>query len=285
MKNSRRQFFQKAGAGLLALGVAPALQTSEVLASETAWEPKKPELFKLGIAGWTYYKMKLDPALDSMEKAGAHYLCIKNFHLPYDATDAQIAEFHAKLKAKGVTGDAVGPVNMKTEAETDKMFEYAKRVGVKVMSAVPAFEVLPYVSKKAKEYDIKVAIHNHGYGDKMYPTLQSIYEKVKDLDVRVGMCHDIGYTKQLGFDPAAETIKYADRIHDVHLKDIDSEGKDMKDTPVGRGIIDMPAFVKALRKIKYNGVVHLEYEKDPDDNLAGICESLGYFRGVIAGMQ
>ena len=275
----------KAGAGILALGVAPTLQASEVFASEAPLESKKPELFKLGIAGWTYFKVKLDPALDSMEKAGAHYLCIKSFHLPYDATPDQIAEFHTKLKTKGITGLAVGPVTMKSEAETDKMFEYAKRVGVKIMSAVPSFEMLPYVSKKAREYDIKVAIHNHGYGDKLYPTLQSIYEKVKDLDIRVGMCHDIGYTKQLGFDPVAETIKYATRIHDVHLKDIDSEGKDMKDTPVGRGIIDIPAFIKALRKTKYSGVVHLEYEKDPDDNLAGISESLGYFRGVIAGMS
>ncbi len=285
MKNSRRQFFKKAGAGILALGAVPALKTSEVFASETTFEPKKPELFKLGVAGWTFWKMKLEPALDEMEKAGAHYLCIKSFHLPYDSTPEQIAEFKAKLAAKGVTGLAVGPVNMKSEAETDQMFEYAKRVGVKIMSAVPSFEMLPYVSKKAKEYDIKVAIHNHGYGDKMYPTLKSIYEKVKDLDVRVGMCHDIGYTRQLGFDPAAETIKYAERIHDVHLKDIDSEGKDMKDVPVGRGIIDIPAFVKALRKIKYSNLVHLEYEKDPTDNLAGITESLGYFRGVIAGMQ
>ena len=73
----------------------------------------------------------------------------------------------------------VGPVNMQSEKETDQMFEYAKRVGVKVMAAVPSFEMLPYVSKKAKEYDIKVAIHNHGIRDLLYPTLKSIYDKVK----------------------------------------------------------------------------------------------------------
>ena len=270
---------------MLALGVTSTLPTSAVIASESPMVPKKPELFKVGVAGWTFYKIKLDPALEEMEKAGAKYLCIKNFHLPYDATAEQIAEFHAKLKAKGVASLAVGPVNLKSEKEIDQMFDYANRVGVKIMSAVPSFEMLPYVNKKVKEYDIKVAIHNHGIGDQLYPSLKSIYDKVKDLDVRIGMCHDIGYTRQLGFDPAAETIKYAERIHDIHLKDIDSEGKDMKDTPVGRGIIDIPAFVKALRKIKYSGVVHLEYEKDPDDNLAGICESLGYFNGVIAGMS
>ena len=284
MKNSRRDFFKKAGAGIAAMGVTSTLSTVNVYGSEAPAAPKKEELFKIGVAGWTFFKVKLDPALEIMEKAGSNYLCIKSFHLPYDATTEQIAQFHAKLKAKGVTGLAVGPVNLKSEKEVDQMFEYAKKVGVKIMSAVPSFEMLPYVDKKVKEYDIKVAIHNHGVGDQLYPSLKSIYDKVKDLDVRVGMCHDVGYTRQLGFDPAAETIKYGKRIHDVHLKDIDSEGKDMKDVPVGRGIVDIPALVKALRKIKYKGVVHLEYEKDPEDNLAGITESLGYFKGVIAGL-
>jgi len=284
MKNSRRQFFKTAGTGIVALGVVSTFQAGSVFGSESPIAPKKEELFKIGMAGWTFFKTKLDPALDILQKVDVHYLCIKNFHLPYDATPEQIAEFHAKLKAKGVTGDAVGPVNMKSEKEIDQMFEYAKHVGVKVMSAVPSFEMLPYVNKKVKEYDIKVAIHNHGIGDELYPSLESVYAKVKDLDVRVGMCHDIGYTKQLGFDVAAETIKYGNRIHDIHLKDIDSLGKDMKDVPVGRGIIDFPEFVKALRKIKFSGVVHLEYEKDPDDNLEGVAESIGYFKGVIAAL-
>ena len=285
MKNSRRQFFKKAGTGLLALGAASSLQGSELLAMKEPPAPVKEDLFKVSMAGWTFVKIKLDQALEMMEKVNVHYLCIKNFHLPFDSTPEQIAEFHSKCKAKGVTGYAVGPIGMKTEKEADDAFEYCKRVGVKMVVGVPEFALLPYVEKLVKKYDYKYAIHNHGPGDKLYPSLQSIFDKVKNLDVRVGMCHDVGYSAMLGLDPAAETLKYAERIHDMHIKDETSATAEGKDCPLGRGVVDFPALVKALRKIKYAGMCSLEYEKDPTDPLVGIAESIGYFKGVLRAVQ
>ncbi len=85
-----------------------------------------------------------------MEKSDVHYLCIKDFHLPLSSDAATIAAFHEKLKSKGVTGYAVGPIYMKTEAEVDRAFEYAKRVGVKLIVGVPNYELLPYVNKKCR---------------------------------------------------------------------------------------------------------------------------------------
>ena len=216
-----------------------------------------------------------------MERVAVHYLCIKNFHLPFDSTPEQITDFHKKLKAKGVTGYAVGPIGMKTEQEADEAFEYCKRVGVRMVIGVPEFALLPYIDKLVKKYDFVFAIHNHGPGDKLYPSLESVYSKVKDLDPRIGMCHDIGYSALLGFDPAAETIKYASRIHDMHIKDETKNSAEGKDCEIGRGVIDFPALVKALRKIKYKGMCSLEYEKDNTDPLVGIAESIGYFKGVL----
>jgi inosose dehydratase len=280
MKNSRRQFFKKAGTGLLALGVSSSLPAGKLFGMQVQPPTKKEDLFKVSMAGWTFNKIQLEPALDMMEKVDVHYLCIKDFHLSLDSTPEQIAEFHGKLKAKGVTGYAVGPIGMKTEAEADKAFEYCKRVGVKMVVGVPEPALLPYIEKLVKKYDFKYAIHNHGPNDPLYPSLESIYVKVKDLDPRIGMCHDIGYSAMLGLDPAAETIKYAARIHDMHIKDETLSTAEGKDCPLGRGVIDFPALVKALRKTKYSGMCSLEYEKDPAP-LAGIAESIGYFKGVL----
>jgi inosose dehydratase len=281
MKNSRRQFFKKAGTGLLALGVSSTLPTGNLLEMEAETPLKNEDLFKVSMAGYTFLKFKLEPALDMMERVAVHYLCIKNFHLPFDSTPEQIAEFHKKLKAKGVTGYAVGPIGMKTEQEADEAFEYCKRVGVRMVIGVPEFALLPYIDKLVKKYDFVFAIHNHGPGDKLYPSLESVYSKVKDLDPRIGMCHDIGYSALLGFDPAAETLKYASRIHDMHIKDETKNSAEGKDCEIGRGVIDFPALVKALRKIKYKGMCSLEYEKDNTDPLVGIAESIGYFKGVL----
>jgi inosose dehydratase len=280
MKKSRRQFIESAGIGFVALGVSSSLPSGNLPGTESYSESGKEDLFKLAIAGWTFNKYKLEPSLDMMARVDVNYLCIKNFHLPLDSTPEQIAVFHEKLKAKGVTGYAVGPISMKSEAEADQAFEYCKRVGVKMVVGVPEHELLPYIDKKVKQYGFNFAIHNHGYGDKLYPTVESVYLKVKDLDRRIGMCHDIGYSMLMGIDPVAVTMKYASRIFDIHIKDVTIASAEGKDCELGRGIIDFPALLKALRQIKYNGMCSLEYEKDDTDPLPGIAESVGYFKGV-----
>jgi len=280
MKKSRRQFIGTAGAGFLAMGVSSSLPSGNLFGTESDAQSGKEDLFKFAIAGWTFNKFKLDPSLDMMVRVNMHYLCIKNFHLPLDSTPEQIAAFHEKLKAKGVTGYAVGPIGMKSKEEADQAFEYCKRVGVKMVVGVPEHELLPYIDKKVKEYGFNFAIHNHGYGDKLYPTVESVYLKVKDLDPRIGMCHDIGYSMLMGIDPVAVTIKYASRIFDIHVKDVTKATADGKDCELGRGVIDFPSFIKGLRKIKYKGMCSLEFEKDDTDPLPGIAESVGYFKGV-----
>lgn len=243
--------------------------------------PETGERFKLGMAGYTFVKFDLDKTLETMENAGVQYLCIKDFHLPFNSTDQQIQDFHNKLKAKGVTGYAVGPIYMKTEAEVDRAFDYAKRVGVKLIVGVPTYELLPYVDKKVKEYDFHYAIHLHGPDIELFPDAEDVWNSVKHLDPRIGMCLDIGHNTRNGKDPVADLKKYHSRVFDVHIKDVTGNTKLGYSVEIGRGIIDIPAFVKMLRKVKYTGVCSLEHEKNMSNPFMGIAESIGYFRGVI----
>ena len=239
------------------------------------------EKFKLGMAGYTFVKFDLDKTLETLKRTDVRYLCIKDFHLPLNSDDAQIAAFHEKLKAAGVTGYAVGPIYMKSEAEIDRAFEYAKRVGVKLIVGVPNYELLPYVDKKVKEYGFNYAIHLHGPDIATYPDAEDVWNHVKDLDPRIGMCLDIGHDTRNGKDPVADLKKYHSRVFDIHIKDVTGASKLGYTVEMGRGIIDLPAFVKMLRKVGYNGVCSLEHEKDQNDPFLGIAESIGYFRGVI----
>ncbi|MDR2950869.1 MAG: sugar phosphate isomerase/epimerase [Prevotella sp.] len=239
------------------------------------------ELFKVAIAGYTFVNFNLDETLKMMKEVDVHYLCIKDFHLPLNSTDEEIAAFHAKLASYDVTGYAVGPIYMKTKEEVDRAFDYAKRVGVKLIVGVPNHDLLPYVDKKVKEYDFKYAIHLHGPDIELYPHATDIYENVKDLDPRIGMCLDIGHDARAGHDPIADLKKYSDRVFDIHMKNTTAATKAGKTGEIGRGIIDIPAFVKMLREVKYTGACSLEYERNMKAPLAGIAESIGYFRGVI----
>lgn len=244
--------------------------------------PETGEKFKIGIAGYSFVRLNdLDKSLATMKRVNVQYLCIKDFHLPFKSTDAEIAAFHAKLKDYGVTGYAVGPIYMKTEAEVNNAFEYAKRVGVKLIVGVPNVELLPLVDKKVKEYGFNYAIHLHGPDIKLYPDADDVWNHVKDLDPRIGMCLDVGHDTRNGKDPVADLKKYHSRVFDIHIKDVTGPTKLGYSLEIGRGIIDFPAFVKMLRKVGYSGVCSLEHEKDMNDPYMGIAESIGYFRGVV----
>ena len=153
MKNTRRMFFRQGLAGALLLGGA----ASGIQALPDPVKPKAAKAvnpFHLGMAGWTFVNFDLETTLKTLERLDIHYLCIKDFHLPLDSTEEQIQAFHAQCAAHKVTGYAVGPIYMKSEAEIDRAFAYAKRVGVKTIVGVPNYELLPYVDKKVKEYHL-----------------------------------------------------------------------------------------------------------------------------------
>lgn len=274
---TRRLFLKKAGGSVAIATLAPA--TTLIGAPKTASRAVE-DSFKLGMAGYSFVHFKLDQALEMMKKVDVHYLCIKDFHLPFNSTDEQIATFHQTLKNSGVTGYAVGPIYMKTTEEIDKGFDYARRVGVKLIVGVPNEDLLPYVEKKVKEYDMRYAIHIHGPDIKLWPNASSVIDAVKNMDSRMGLCFDMGHDARFGDDPIADLEKYAKRIFDIHLKNVTAASKEGKTCELSRGVIDIPAFVAMLRKVKYDGFCSLEYEKDMKDPLAGIAESVGYFKGV-----
>jgi len=243
--------------------------------------PETNEKFNVGMAGYSFRHFNLDQTLEMMQKCDVKYLCIKDFHLPLTSNEKEIAEFHNKLNSKGVTGYAVGPIYMRSEKEIDDAFTYAKRVGVILIVGVPNYDLLPYVDKKVKENDMLYAIHLHGPDMELYPDADDVWDNVKELDPRIGMCLDVGHDTRNGKDPVADLKKYHSRVFDIHIKDVTDASKAGYSVEIGRGIINFPAFVKMLREVGYTGMCSLEHERNMKDPLQGIAESLGYFRGVI----
>lgn len=282
--SSRRSFLYK---GAIGIAATAAVNVSSVFAGSDKPQNTeyKEDSFKLAIAGYSFVNFNLQESLKMMKKVDAHYLCIKDFHLPYNSTAGQVDAFHATLKESGVTGYAVGPIYTKTIKDIDNAFDYAKRVGVDLIIGIPLHADLVYVSQKVKETGIRYAIHNHGPEDELYPTAESIYTLIRDLDAGVGICFDMGHNARAGRDSVADLQKYSKRIFDMHLKNITAATKAGSTCELGRGVIPIPSFVKMLRKIKYTGHCALEYEKDMKDPLTGIAESVGYFRGVCEGSR
>ncbi len=282
-KQSRRQFLQLAGMGV-AVSLTGASGCLGQVRSATASRMTEPQ-FKLGLASYTLRKFKLDDTLAMTKQLGLKYIAFKDYHLPLDSSPAQISKVAEKVKDAGLELYGGGVIYMRNEAQVHNAFDYAKAAGMKVIIGVPNHELLPLVNRKVQEYDIKVAIHNHGPTDKVYPTPASAYERIKDLDRRIGLCNDIGHTQRAGVDPSESAEKFADRLLDVHMKDVSEGTAKGKTIEIGRGVIDIPKFLRTLMKIEYSGIVAFEYEKDADDPMAGLAESVGYARGVLAALQ
>ena len=287
---TRRSFFKRTSVAVAGAVGGRELLTGTAIAQNTITGSSQ-ETFRLGVAGFSFNRFKLDQALEMLKRVDVHYLCIKDFHLPLNSTDEQIAAFHARCRSFNVTGYGVGPIYMGSEEEVLRAFAYARRVGVKTLVGVPfrmdgkkrvaAPELLKLVSQQVQEHDIKYAIHNHGPDmPELFPTAESVMEVIRNMDRRIGLCLDIGHEFRDGKDPIKALTDFADRVHDIHLKNVTSPDRKGRAIELPRGAINIVAFVRALRQIKYSGVCGLEHEKDMDNPLPGIAESIGYFRGV-----
>jgi sugar phosphate isomerase/epimerase len=205
-------------------------------------------------------------------------------HLPLESSQADIIAAAERVRNAGLDLYGCGVVYMTSKAEAEQAFEYARTAKMSMIIGVPNPELISLVNQKVKEYDIKLAIHNHGPDDKLYPTPDSAYEKIRNLDSRLGLCIDIGHTMRSGIDPADAALRFSDRLLDIHIKDVTAASKEGETVEMGRGVIDIPKFVRALIKINYQGTAAFEYEKDGQDPLPGLAESVGYLRGILAAI-
>jgi sugar phosphate isomerase/epimerase len=275
---SRRRFLKLTATGMMAAGASSVYGASLLTSASGA----SADTFTIGMAGYTFREFTVNQTIAMMKRVDVKYLSVKDFHMPMNSTKEQIDAVINKFKNAGITVYTVGVVYMKSTEAVDQAFEYARMAGVNMIVGAPDYNLLSYVEKKLKEYDIRLAIHNHGPDSNLFPNPTDIWNHIKDMDPRMGICIDIGHTTRDGADPAQDILRYSKRIFDVHIKDVDKASKEGTMIEIGRGIINIPEVIDALRKINYTGKCSLEFEKDMNDPLAGIAESLGYFRGVMA---
>lgn len=277
MALSRKDFIKTSSLGALALGTVSFTGKKPTTLSKTESAHK----LRIGLASYTLRKYSLDELITIMLRLNLKDVSFKSFHLPYESTKKELQFIQEKVTARGLNLYGGGVIYIKTPAEVERYFNYAKNAKLKMIIGAPNHELLPLIEKKVQETDVKLAIHNHGPEDSIFPSPESVYEKIKNLDSRIGMCIDTGHTFRLNLDPSEELKKYKDRLFDVHIKDIDEQVASGNNVEIGHGKMDIPKILAALKEIKYNGVVAIEYEKDAEQAVFGLSESVGYLRGIL----
>ena len=248
---------------------------------------------KLGVASYSFRKFTRAQAIKMTLELGTPYLNVKDFHLPLDSTpeqiDAAVKEFHDA----GIILVGCGNItfNKPDNAVIRHIFEYAKRAGFPLIVCAPTHEVLPMLQPFVKEYNIKLAIHNHGPEDKIFPTPQSVLAAVKDMDPRIGCCIDVGHTARTGVNLVETIAEAGPRLLDMHFKDLaDPTNPDWKvardsQVPVGEGKLPIKQMFAQLVKMNYHGCVNLEYEIDADNPVPGMKKSFAFERKCLAELK
>jgi len=279
MSPTRRTFLGAAGiAGLSAAGVTPASARIE----------PAPWGIKLGIASYSFRKFDRTRAIEMMKALQTPWISVKqDSHLSFSLTPRQLQEAREEFAAAGLKLMSAGNTGM-TKATTVEglrpFFEWAKNAGIPMLVCAPTHANLKLVESLVKEYDIKIAIHNHGPEDKNFPTPQSVLEAVRDLDPRCGLCMDIGHSARTGVELVESIAQAGSRLLDMHVKDLANLSEKASQCDVGDGDLPFPQIFRQLKKMNYQGCVNLEYEIHDTDPLPGMQRSFSYMRGVLAGL-
>jgi inosose dehydratase len=157
---------------------------------------------KVGVASYSFIRLPLDATIQGIRRVGVHYVSIKDAHLPLKSTAEQRKAVVARFRDAGITPISCGNISMKGgESELRNAFEYARDAGIPTIVCSPTREALPTLDRLVKEFNIKLAIHNHGPEDKVWPSPLDVWEGVQKLDERIGLCIDVGHTTRCGVDP------------------------------------------------------------------------------------
>lgn len=272
--------------GLAMAAIAPLARAARAESGIRSQETPDPwHGLKMGIASYTLRDLPRPKAIQAIQRVGIKYVSIKDMHLPLTSTAEERKAAAREFLDAGITPLSCGVVDLPDDAaRLRNAFEYARDAGLPTIVAKPARAALPAIDKLVGEFDIRVAIHNHGPEDKVWPSPYDAWEVIQDHDPRIGLCMDVGHTARCGVDPAEAIHKCSKRLYDMHIKDIDSTKPNGRPIELGRGVLNLAAMLRALKEIGYTHLIGLEYEKDGKDPLPGMAESIGYLKGLMAGI-
>jgi len=280
---SRRNFVRSSA---LAAGVLATKSDVYALAQE---RPSTDEAspIHLGLASYTFRNFSRAQMIAFLKQLNVFALNAKDVkdHLPSDPQ--QEAAALADYAAAGIKPHAAGTIYFPKDEDSDirSKFDYCKRAGIAVIVAGdPAPGTLPRIEKFVKEYDIRIAIHNHGPEDKLWHSPLDVLQAAQNMDPRIGCCIDVGHTARAGTDVVQAIQEVGPRLFNVHMKDLQNFQSKESQVPVGDGIMPVRKMFEALVVMKFRGFVDLEYEIHPDNPMPGVMSSFAYMRGVLAGL-
>jgi sugar phosphate isomerase/epimerase len=251
--------------------------------------------FVLGCQAYTFHRFTAFEAIERTAAAGGKAIEFypgqslspddKKTKIDPNSTDETIEKLKAKAKQHGLLIVNFGVVGIpKDEAGARKVFEFAKKLGVRAITIEPSADQIDLIEKLIREYNIAAGIHCHpkraNKPDYKLWDPNYVFSLVKDRDPRFGVCADVGHWTRSGVDAVTGLKVFEGRVISVHLKDIVESGNpDAPDLPLGLGVTNVKGILRELRRQKFDGNISIEYERDWENTVPDIAQCVGYVRG------
>ena len=267
--------------GFLAAGAATCAAVSPLAAF--AREAAAADL-NLGIQLYSLRGYKVDEAMKHARDIGFRFVEFYGDMFPVNSDAAAIAAMKKKLADLGLTASAHGVNGFGGDAAANrKVFEFAKAAGIPCISADPSPEAFKSLDELVKEFDIRIAIHNHGPKHR-YNQVVDVLKAIEGHDERIGACADLGHYIRSGEKPTEVIRLLKGRLYGIHLKDFQDMQDVTKGVILGKGHLDVPAVMAALVQTNFpkNGALSLEYEENPENPLADIRQCYAVAAGALA---
>jgi sugar phosphate isomerase/epimerase len=268
---SRREFL-----GYGAAAGATALVGASRLARAADDAKDKYGGYNLGLQSYTLRGFPVDRALKEINSLGLGSVELFAAHFPLNASDSDIETMKSKTRALGIKmmGHGVNPFS-KDHAANRRWFEFARKAGIRNLSADPTEDAFDSLDKLCDEFQIRIAIHNHGPGAR-YDKISDVLSAIKGHHPLIGACADLGHYIRSAEDPVRAINLFEGRLYGIHLKDFAEQKARTKGVILGKGHLDVVGVFKALRKVNFpaDGCLSLEYEENPKDPLADVKECL-----------
>jgi sugar phosphate isomerase/epimerase len=241
-------------------------------ASEALADGRSDE-FTIGAQSYCFRNFNTEQALKRVHDLGLRHIEFYRGHVPPTSTPDQLRAIRKLCSDYSIVPVAFGVESFTADHDGNKKtFDFAKALGVRFLSADPTPESFDSLDKLVDEYKIAIAIHPHGPvgNGKLHRwySAETIMAAVKNHHPLIGSCLDTGHlirAEQLGkkLDPAQEVRTMGARNFGMHLKDHDNRSR--TDVVYGKGGLDVPAVIRALKEVKFTGFISIEYEAQPDN--------------------
>lgn len=267
-------------------GTAAAILTGQSAGAAPA-NPYAP--FNIGLQSYSLRHFPLEEALARTQELGLRYWEGYPGHMPITSDLAALARYKGLLSSHGIRMLAYGVVDFtNNESDARKAFEFARAMGVPVLSAHPSPDSFPLLNRLVSEYGILIAIHNHGPDDRLYGTWSEVLAAIHGQNPRIGACDDTGHYLMAGDSPVTAAAKFGKRLYDIHLKAAQEDANHQKvwgDIGQPGSLLDVVGLFRVLQNLRYRRLIAVEYEIHEDDPIPNLRQQLAVLRNYCEAMR